>query len=465
MIRLRGILRSVSLGFMLLMAATIVLHGNAVRVAFGQVPFPRPPIDATEIMPQWKFTAGDNLGVEIQSRENVVDDQGNAFKNERIFQLRWTVEAVDATGNARIVARFDRIQIHHQKPRLEYDSLNDSPLLGAVRDRQDNAQVYHYRAMANCVFYFDVNPRGGVGRFSGAESMLVPILYTPGDMVALPDHPIKVGDTWSVATASSGENFFIKGRSTYRLASLERHNGQVHCRIDGKGSISERAGLTASGAADSVSVESHFDLTAGRVASEKIVAQAKVEVAPGKLYSLASETTRRTFSLEKQVEQVPRPGLYSLDFDQGAARPVVLGGVRARDDDEPITKFLVIVMFHKWSDDNKDRQPDIEEFTDIHTRFASAEPANFVVYAIGLPDAKIQFEVVDANGVSFVKNDLPVQGRSAYILRSVRGLEPGVYFFEFFVDGQHLVRIPVQVFAKVEEPKPPRSADMVSTLR
>ena len=193
--------------FALLMAISFGLPFSWVPIAYGQLASPKQPTDTTEILPRWKFVTGDEIGVEIQTVDKVVDDQGNAFKNERCYNVRWTVESVDADGNARMAARFDRIQVHHEKPQLEYDSLQDSPFVGASRERDDNAFVYEFRAMVNCVFRFDVNPRGSVSGIRDAESVRFPMIYTPGDMIALPKRAVKVGDRWSVATTMSSENF------------------------------------------------------------------------------------------------------------------------------------------------------------------------------------------------------------------------------------------------------------------
>lgn len=452
------IIRASCSWFALLMAVCFGLQFSWMPIAYGQLKSPKQPADKTEILPRWKFVTGDELGVAIQGVDKVIDDQGNAFKNERNYNLRWTVESVDADGNARMAARFDRIQVHHEKPRLEYDSLQDSPWLGASRERDDNAFLYQFRAMAHCVFRFEVNPRGGVSGIRDAEAVLFPMLYTPGDMFALPKRAVKVGDTWSVATAMSSGNFLTKGRARYRLVSLERNNGQMSCRIDGKCDSLERHGFAPSQELQPTIAQGKFDVTAGRVVSEKISTQAKVEVEPGKVFSLVSETVRWTYSLEKQAEPVPH---YSLTVERGVPRPIVLGGVRVKEFEKPIETLLIVILFHEWSDNNKNREPDIDELTGIDSRFEASESPNFIAYALGLPDALIQYELVDTNGVSLGKNNLPLHGPNSFMMRTINGLDPGVYFVEFSVDGRYVIRVPFQILTKVEVPKLPRASDAV----
>jgi hypothetical protein len=281
-------------------------------------------------------------------------------------------------------------------------------------------------------------------------------------MIALPKRAVKVGDTWSVATAVRDENFLTNGRARYRLVSLERNNGEMSLRIDGKCDSLESRGLARRQELQPTIVQGKFDVTAGRLVSEKIATQAKVEVAPGKVFSLLTETVRRTYPLEKQAEPISH---YSLTIDRGVLQPVVLGGVRVKEFEKPIETLLIVMLFHKWSDDNKNREPDIDELTGIDPRFEATESPNFIVYAIGLPDSLIEFELVEVNGVSLGKNKLPVHGPAAFMMRTINGLAPGVYFVEFSVDGRHVIRVPLQVLTKAEEPKLPRASDAVWNLR
>ena len=132
-------------------------------------------------------------------------------------------------------------------------------------------------------------------------------------------------------------------------------------------------------------------------------------------------------------------------FEEGEAQPIVLRGLPVGRPPGTVGHLLHIIFYQTWEDADEDGTPFPDELTGISTRLDAGEPVNFVAYAFGLKDIKVYMNIIDANGEQLKRNHIPFKEDATYAVRTFLNLEPGVCFFEFFVNNHYLFRVPIQV--------------------
>ncbi|TWU28714.1 hypothetical protein [Bythopirellula polymerisocia] len=393
---------------------------------------------------RWIFVPDDVIRVEMEVNETVVDDENKEYQTKRIYDYRWTVNSVDSDGTATLTVTFDRIQFHSEWFSFDYDSQTDDATVGTSVDSERYSMLYEFRAMRSSQFEIEVTSRGAVKQIVAAESVVGPMQFTPGDWPGLPEKPVKIGDSWTLNSELNVDYIHSHGQATYELVGLERKDEKLLCDIRGKSLFSEHTGLPPKSEIGAIESKSHFDPKAGMFVDEMLSSKLRSEIAPGENVSITVDVTRRIFPCEKQVEQTEKNGEYLFVFDKGIAKPIVLAGVPVGVHNDPVSELLHLNFYHTWTDTDKDGMPIPEELTGISTRFAAGDPVHFSLIIVGLKDAELYFNILCSQG-RYERNVIPIRDNIWYAMRTVPELEPGVYFFEFFVNERHLVRVPIQV--------------------
>ena len=393
---------------------------------------------------RWKFAPGDVIRAEMRVNETVVDDENKEYQTERIYDYRWTVNSVEPDGTATITVSFDRFRFHSEWFSFDYDSLLDDATVGTTNKAKRYAMLYQFRALVASQFVIQVTPCGAIQQIVAAESVVGPMQFTPGDLPSLPEKPVKVGDSWTVGIEATADYIQSKGQAAYELSRLQRSDDKFLCGITGTSRFSEHTGLPPNSEMGTVESQSRFDPQAGMFVDEKLTSKLRSEVAPGKIVSVRVDTTRRFFPEENQIVETVKSGEYLFVFVGENAKPIILAGVPVGFHKEPVSEALHLNFYHTWTDTDEDGLPLPEELSDISTRFAAGEPVNFALLTVGLQDVEFYFDVVGIQGRNG-KHVIPIRDENWFAIRTIPELEPGVYFFEFFMNGRHLVRVPVQI--------------------
>lgn len=247
-------------------------------------------------------------------------------------------------------------------------------------------RVWEFRALKNSKFSFMVISRGAVAvsrgssAFVGADSVIEPGQFAPGDMPEFPQTPVRAGDSWSLKTQAGS----TQGQATYELIRVEPSGEQRICHIRGENVM------------DATPVEAHmepivstsrFDADAGQFLDEEYNYQLRFEIAPGEEVSVTTNATRQFFPPEERVADVANTGDYVLMFDDnGKPHARTLAGVNADDTSESMDKVLAVHIHHGWTDTNNDGAPVPDELSDRTTQF----DAGVQELKAALPDCKIE---------------------------------------------------------------------------
>ena len=167
------------------------------------------------------------------------------------------------------------------------------------------------------------------------------MMYTPGDWPALPQQPVRVGDTWSVDTGSGRGELGHRGRASYTLTKVEQVGQQRVAHIEGIHDLqmnTDRAGPSR------VTSFSRFDLAAGRFIEEQANSQLQVEIAPGQRVTLHSSVTRRLAQTEAVAAEPEDSGEYLFCFDADQVHPVAVAGKRFESPTKPVTQMMYLLL-------------------------------------------------------------------------------------------------------------------------
>ena len=424
------------------------------------------------VQPEWKFSKGQVFRNSLQIDESIETHIAGGQtvdvpkqRATRIFDYRWRVEDVDQDGTATIHVTFDRVRINSEYQRFEFDSGRDSPLASNALGREP--LLYSQRGIKHSHFVIKVDPRGGVLDVWGAHSVPDFMQFTPGDLPPLPRRAVKIGETWQTAMDGRVDSDAPMGQC--RITEVLNEEGQRVVRIEGGRTMRPPDALP--GVPFQIETKSRFDLKHGRFLDERFVSIARVRNPGGHEFTITISASRQLEIIKQPSVTSAKTGEYLFVIEDDSPRAVVVGGVRKQPPTGPINKLMSIQFFRHWIDANHDNAPDLDELEGISTRFLKGESARFAIYFLGLEDASVRFELVDSQGRMLLKNSIPIKGADAYAFREMPDLAAGVYFCEFFVDDQHLVRVPIQVSDKpaTDSHKPtkvqePEAADSPTTL-
>ena len=379
---------------------------------------------------------------------------GEKTVNREECQFTWTVKDVSADGIAHIVVKFDRVKWNLERPVFDFDSRVDN---GTTEPREPvalRALAFKARTLANVEFIAKVNRRGGVVQLLGGQSVEQPIRYTPGDWPALPVQSVTVGDSWIVDSLKLAGG--VTGTASYRVESLKQADDHQILTLVGesKWNVADNA---FPGKAKMLPVEStsQFDADEGRFINEKTNGEIQAELDTGQITKAKTETERSINVKEENVESVKHKGDNLIIFKDGKQTHVMIAGKEQVVDQslkDDVRKLLRIEFFNLW-DDNGDEIPSIDELSGSTNRFTANERIYIHFSIFGLPNSKLRFEMLDQAGTTVISNSIPIKGPAAMAFRQVGPADAGVYFFVFYLDDKHVLRVPVQVFGSEEVAK------------
>lgn len=117
------------------------------------------PTAAAEDLLRWRFVAGEKLSltaVQAQLVQGTADTVKIVSQSQSVLVVQWAVEAVDADGNARITATFERLAIELSgPPAVRFDTASKEPPTDATREL--DAAI---RPLVGTRFELQVSPRG-----------------------------------------------------------------------------------------------------------------------------------------------------------------------------------------------------------------------------------------------------------------------------------------------------------------
>ena len=400
---------------------------------------------------RWHFETGDLFRWQTTTHETVTDDQGKQYRNVRVYDYTWFVKSVDALGGAIIEVTFDRIQHRSQWPNFAFDTREDDAAMGIAGDSAAIRLVYKLRATKASQMTIAVTSRGAVASdLVGGEYVPGSFAYTPGDLPALPESVVRVGEQWSAKTETGAGESELRGRSAYRVTRTE-HADHLICHLEGVNRTLESSDVFAPLSTLEVTSVSRFNAGLGHFESESAMSQFQVEVDTGKTVSVRLNSERRLLQRVKRGKTPERSGLFLFGLDGKSPKPLVLNGVTvAQLSDLPggPRKLLLLEFYHQWRDKDQNGKPGPGELSGIKTRFAADERVQFIADTKGLKNKELFFVVVSGDGKPLFRNDIAIKGNDWFATRKLPELEPGIYFIEFFLSDRYLIRVPVQVYAK-----------------
>ena len=412
-------------------------------------PDPEQPV-ATEL--RWKFEVGDNIRVRQRVTTNIVGADRSHYRNLQYFQYLWSVRKVDAEGTAIIDVRFERVQARNEYPPLRFDSQLDDPTVEPSEPPDWKARIYELRSMAESQFTITVSPRGAVLPIHGAEAVFGARAYTPGDMPALPEKSVKVGDVWEVEIGDA--EMGMAGRASYKLVGEEIDGARRLLRIEGRSMFAEQDNtlFADNRLGDNISV-CRFDPHAGRMVDEHASSETRVQLEPERFFNVKIENVRRLEDADVDSAAEIKSGEYYFAFAGETVNYAKVAGVARRTPaDEPFQAdgLMCLIFYHGWEDADHDGIPIMDELSGLTTKFDEGEPINFVVLSVGMQSAKLKCDVLDQNGEQLLSNRIPIpSGESAYAIRRLNSVPTGVYHIQFYVNDRFLIRVPVQVVPSV----------------
>ena len=393
---------------------------------------------------RWRFTPGDSIRLNSRSTEAILNGQVENM-DELVCDYRWLVESVDKERAATIRVIIDRVRFRDDHLPLRYDSQSEDPTVEVAYGTETKALVYQLRALSNVEFQVVVNPRGGVIQTAGTECVIAPRAYTPGDWPALPEEPVQVGDSWSVKLENE-ESTISPDSANYAVLKCVPKGDHSIWHI--KGESRNRDADLGDRAVSIVSL-SQFDAENGAFVSEELETRIPVQFQPGEHSTIVLKSTRQIVRHEREVVSETNTGEFAFAVENGKPQPLIVAGEPVQGPHQP-QRTLLLQFYHEWSDDDENEAPAPGELKDLTTRFAAGTPVNFAIFASQLENEALSVTVLDAGGQKVLEGELPIKGESAWIRRSLPNLDPGIYFFKFSMNDEHLVRVPVQVYTPLE---------------
>jgi hypothetical protein len=252
---------------------------------------------------KWKFQQGQKLNLQLaQDMTIAIAVQGQAItqKIQMGMDLAWDVKQVDSQGVATIDQKFNRIRMTMEMPfgKLQVDT-NDENAEGPA------AQIAEQlKPLTAGIITQKLSPSGQVLEVKLDEKAKEALAANPQfkdmfgedamkqmfgqSMVALPEKPVNVGDTWDVALGIKTQFGEMKLDSQYTYQGMAEHNGKQMAKIGIKGTLKinkEKADPNEQTKLDikdsNITGTAWFDTAAGRVADTDVLQKATMVVETG----------------------------------------------------------------------------------------------------------------------------------------------------------------------------------------
>lgn len=252
---------------------------------------------------KWKFQQGQKLNLQLAQDMTIsIAVQGQAI-NQKIqmgMDLVWDVKQVDSQGVATIDQKFTRIRMTMEMPfgKLQVDTNAENAEGPAAQIAQQ------LKPLTEGTITQKLSPSGQVLEVKLDEKATEALAANPQfkdmfgedamkqmfgqSMVALPEKPVNVGDTWDVALGIKTQFGEMKLDSQYTYQGMAEHNGKQMAKIGIKGTLKidkEKADPNEQTKLDikdsNITGTAWFDTAAGRVADTDVLQKATMTVEAG----------------------------------------------------------------------------------------------------------------------------------------------------------------------------------------
>ncbi|MFN5322464.1 MAG: hypothetical protein ACK5D7_13405 [Planctomycetota bacterium] len=440
-------------------AALLLLCGPATDLARGQAVAPTEQPKPPTPQPQkytlrWKFQPGEIIKVEQK-----FDTQYLMRKESLLLEYKyyWVVRAVEKSGDAKIGIVFEDLSISDRKNERNYQaSAEDKSNVDNQRNER-SPLIYEARTLLQSEVELLVTPDGGTGILRGAASLPNIRMFTPGDLPGLPERSVAVGESWRVPVGIQA----ISGEATSTLAKVEEVEGRQIALIEtvvNWGQMAQQYQHDLMVQVEPSKVVARFDIEAGKFLEEENGMKMKV-LAPQKPGQSKSDPPKTVETVSMEIERRlsaalaapssrPMNGEYVLAFAQDQFKSVVLAGERMlKPTDPPLTtrEMMNVHFYHDWEDSDGDNSPMSWELKDINRRFTADETIRCLITMLGMENRRVRMDIVDGFGNELHSNAIPIKSGPASFAGSETELPEGIYFYEFFIDNQFELRVPVHV--------------------
>ena len=440
---------------------SILLFGFAAALAFAQetAESKRAALQesgAEKYSLRWKFEPGEVIKVN-QKFDTHYGVQKQSLLRE--YEYDWIVRGIDAVGRARIGIVFEDLKIIDSEYQHAFTATKDEESQDFNKRDQRNPLIYETRALFNSEVELLVSPDGGTEILSGAESLPNIRMFTPGDLIALPEHPVAVGESWKTRVGVDA----LVGEAICTLRSVENVTGRRIAKIESEVNWEPMSKQPVQGVRvkfEPAKVAARFDIDAGKYLEEengtkmRLLApqnSAKSTSDPPKtVETISIDVTRNMSDAIAAPNGRPMSGEYMLALDDNQFKSLVMAGVKVRKPSAPsltTTEMLNVHFYHDWKDSDGDKSPMFWELIDVNRLFTNEEHVRCLITMFGMEKRRMRMDVVDASGAELHSRNIPIKaGPGTFAVRELK-LPAGIYFFEFFVDNQFELRVPVRVVA------------------
>jgi len=391
-----------------------------------------PEKDSTAIL-RWKFVPNEVIRYKLHGTESV-SIANRSYRNEIDYTFRWTVLKLGTEGRAVIRLDLERLVIDRQWPTVHFDSADDRLGVKPSIDSSIRPIYYKYRALAASVMVIGVMPSGSVFSVAGLDSPDVAIMarqMLPADFPALPDKPPAVDLKWTVPTCLGPDS----GEASYAIRDVRLVDGVTLADIGGVITWKPNPQLQPNLVhLPNHYIEAEFDCTNGKLRSQRM----HTDVLNGKT------NQGQPFKLKVEASLDLLPSVESSWHPPQPASTIELSnGSR-----------LFIVTHSGFEDKNINGIPDrLDEIRKASRQFFEGETISITVFAEGLKDKPLRFDLVDATGNTLRSIDIALRNELTVAHRELRKpsdgrtlLVPGIYFLEWWCDGSPVYFAPLQIY-------------------
>ncbi len=405
---------------------------------------------------RWKFEPGEVIKVE-QKLQTKYETLNQEMLQE--YKYCWIVREVDESGLAKLSLVFQDVNVTEGEKEKAFRAASERNTDDFNKPERRSPLIYEARTLFNSEVELVVTPNGGTGVVNGAASLPNIRMFTPGDLPALPENSVAIGESWRFPVAIDA----VSGEATCTISSVEEVKGHRIAKIECNvlwGQMSKQYQQVAQVKIEPSKIISRFDIDSGKFIEEENGMKMRLMEPQGRgtpksqpekiVESISIDQERHLAELSTTPYAKSMSGEYMFAFANGQFMTLVSAGLKMRKQSDPqitTSEMLTINFFHDWEDSDGDKSLAEWELKEVNRRFTTDEDVRFLITAVGMEKRKMRFDLLNAFGEELHSGAIPIKAGPGYLAVREMRLPEGIYFFEFFIDGKFEVRVPVHVIA------------------